>query len=70
MSDKILDIKQIQELLHLSERTVFRLIKSGELKGFKAGREWRFEEADVGDFIQRQKEKAVQSRMQKLSDVA
>jgi len=58
MSGKILDVKQVQEHLHLSERTVFRLIKSGALKGFKAGREWRFEEADIEDFIRRQKEEA------------
>ena len=58
MSGKILDVKQVQEVLHLSERTVFRLIKNGELRGFKAGREWRFEESDIEDFIHRQKEKA------------
>jgi excisionase family DNA binding protein len=58
MSKKFLDVKQVQEMLGLSERTVFRLIKSGQLKGFKAGREWRFEEADLEDYIRRQREKA------------
>lgn len=61
MAGKILDIKQVQEMLHLSERTVFRLIKSGDLKGFKAGREWRFEESDMENFIQEQREKATKS---------
>lgn len=60
MPGKIIDVKQVQEMLHLSERTVFRLIKSGELRGFKAGREWRFEESDIEDFIKRQREKAMQ----------
>ncbi len=41
MSD-LLDVKQVQQRLRVSERTVFNLIKKGELKGFKAGREWRF----------------------------
>lgn len=68
MSGKILDIKQVQDLLHLSERTVFRLIKSGELRGFKAGREWRFEESDIQDFIQKQKEKAIQEREKKSAE--
>lgn len=58
MAGKILDVKQVQEMLHLSERTVFRLIKSGKLKGFKAGREWRFEESDIEDFIQEQRKEA------------
>jgi excisionase family DNA binding protein len=61
MPGRIIDIKQVQELLHLSERTVFRLIKSGELRGFKAGREWRFEESDIEDFIKNQREKASQA---------
>ncbi len=61
MAGKLLDIKQVREVLGLSERTVFRLIKSGELKGFKVGREWRFEESDITDFIQRQREKATQT---------
>jgi excisionase family DNA binding protein len=58
MAGKLLDVKQVREVLGLSERTVFRFIKSGELKGFKVGREWRFEESDITDFIQRQREKA------------
>ena len=70
MSGKILDVKQVQEVLHLSERTVFRLIKSGELAGFKAGREWRFEESDIEDFIQKQKQKATQERAKKSAENA
>ena len=58
MPGKIVDIKQVQEMLHLSERTVFRLIKTGKLKGFKAGREWRFEESDIETFIQEQRREA------------
>jgi len=60
MSGNLLNIKQVQEKLTISERTAFRLIKIGELKGFKAGREWRFEESDIDDFIKRQREKAAQ----------
>lgn len=58
MARELLNIKQIQDILHLSERTIFRLIKEGELKGFKAGREWRFEPSDIDDFIARQRRKA------------
>lgn len=58
MVRELLNIKQVQDILHLSERTVFRLIKSKELKGFKVGREWRFEQSDIDDFIERQRRKA------------
>lgn len=61
MAGEILNVKQVQDRLKLSERTVFRLIKTGKLKGFKAGREWRFEESDIEDFIKEQREEASQN---------
>jgi len=58
MTRELLTLKQVREILHLSERTVFRLLKDKELKGFKAGREWRFEQKDIDDYIERQRRKA------------
>jgi excisionase family DNA binding protein len=58
MPEKLLNVKQVQEMLCVSERTVFRLIRNGELTGFKAGREWRFEETDITTFIANQRAKA------------
>ena len=62
MPDRLFDVKQVQEILGLSERTVFRLINSGELTGFKAGREWRFEQADIDAYKERQRKKAEEDR--------
>lgn len=56
--DNSLSTKQVCERFRFSERTVFNLIKRGKLKGFKAGREWRFEESDIEDFIQTQRREA------------
>jgi len=58
MPAKLLNIKEVQEILGLSERTVFRLIEKKELKGFKVGREWRFEEEDVTNYIKEQRAKS------------
>ena len=58
MPAKLLTIKEVQEVLSLSERTIFRLIKKKELKGFKVGREWRFEEQDVTNYINAQRAKS------------
>lgn len=58
MAGPLLDIKQVQEKLGVSERTVFRLIDKGELTGFKVGRAWRFEESDIDSYIERQRQKA------------
>ncbi len=58
MSEELLDVKQVQDLLKVSERTVFRLIKDKKLKGFKVGREWRFTRADIDTYIEEQRKLA------------
>jgi excisionase family DNA binding protein len=55
---KLLNTKQVQERLGISESTLFRLLKRKELKGFKVGRAWKFEEKDIEDYIQQQRAKA------------
>ncbi len=61
MSKELLNIKRIQEILGVSERTAFRLIKEGKLKGFKVGREWRFEASDIDTYIERQRREVEES---------
>jgi excisionase family DNA binding protein len=54
----LLNAKQVQERLGISESTFLRLLKRKELKGFKVGREWRFEESDINAYIERQRRRA------------
>ena len=42
-----LTLKQAADLLQVSERTLHRLLKSGELPGRQVGRQWRFERAQL-----------------------
>lgn len=56
----LLNVKEAQERLGISESTMFRLLKRKELKGFKVGRVWKFEESDITEFIQRQREKTAE----------
>ena len=58
MQREFLNVRQVQEMLGISERTVFRYIKSGELKGFKLGRVWNFESAVIDAFIETRRRKA------------
>jgi len=58
MSQELLDVKDVQKRLRISERTVFTLIKKGELRGFKVGNKWRFTESDIQDYEDRQRRKA------------
>jgi excisionase family DNA binding protein len=58
MDEDLLNVKQVQAYLKVSERTVFNLISRGDLKGFKAGRSWRFRISDVQDYEDQQRQKA------------
>ena len=55
---RIISLEQVSKLLGVSERTVVRLVENKELLGFKVGRSWKFDEADVDAYIQKQKERA------------
>ena len=57
MAEKLLNIKQVQELLGVSERTVFNFMERGEITGFKVGRQWRFEQPTIDAYIARQRAK-------------
>lgn len=52
----LLTIKEVQDRLGISESTMFRLLKRQQIKGFKVGRVWKFEEKDIEDYIRRQRE--------------
>ena len=54
--EKLLTMKEVAELLQVSEKTVKRIMERGELAGAKVGRAWRFTPADVKDYVERQKE--------------
>ena len=48
---KNLSIEEVAEWLGVDARTVYRLAKSGRLPGFKVGRQWRFNEDALKDWI-------------------
>ena len=60
MTSKILTLKQVSEILGVTDRTVQNLILRGELHGFRIGERWKVEEEEVDAYIQRQKQKAEQ----------
>ncbi len=42
MKIDILNVDQVADMLHLHAITVYRLVKGGQLPGFKVGGRWRF----------------------------
>lgn len=52
--EKIYTLKQVAKILELSERTIFRYLKTGKISGSKIGH-WRFTEQDVKEFLEKNK---------------
>ena len=53
----LLTAKQVAELLQWNPYTIIKKAEKGELPGFKLGREWRFRQEDIIQWIE-QKRKA------------
>jgi excisionase family DNA binding protein len=51
MIEKNYKITEVMEILQVTRRTVYNYRKKGYLKGFKAGRDWRFPETEIKNFI-------------------
>ncbi len=51
MSEPCLTLRDLAEILRISERTVYRLAQRCELPGFKVGGSWRFRRADIDTWI-------------------
>lgn len=55
MSEKkkptIYTLREVEEILNVTQRTLYRWIDAGSLKAFKAGRTWRVSEEALQEFI-------------------
>jgi excisionase family DNA binding protein len=49
-----LTTEEVLDCLKVNPRTIYRLIKTGELPAVRIGRQWRFRRADLDEWIERQ----------------
>jgi excisionase family DNA binding protein len=56
MSDEILTIREVADLLKINEKTAYKLAAAGKLPGFKVGGSWRFERREIASWIKRKVE--------------
>ncbi len=52
----VLTIREVADLLKVDAKTVYRLARGKRLPGFKVARAWRFKNADIEQWIEKQKE--------------
>jgi len=46
-----LDLDDLEDYLKIPKSTLYRLVREGRLPGHKIGRTWRFQQAEVDDWI-------------------
>jgi excisionase family DNA binding protein len=49
---KVYTANEVCELLKITKRTLYRYVEDGSITGFRAGRQYRFTEDDIKDFIE------------------
>lgn len=58
MSTTAMTVQDVAEYLNVDPKTVYRMVKRGDLPGFKVGGSWRFQKDDLDAWIAQQKEAA------------
>ncbi len=53
-ADRLLTVGEVADLMRVSNMTVYRLIKSGELRAVRVGKAYRLLEDDVDAYLARQ----------------
>jgi len=48
---KIYTLEEVMDILHVTQRTMYRYIKTGKLKAVKIGKYWRVSPEALQDFI-------------------
>jgi len=49
----LLTVKEVAEILRVSQPTVLRMIDDGELRAIRVRNQWRIRRSDLDDYLQR-----------------
>ncbi|MDY6796787.1 MAG: helix-turn-helix domain-containing protein [Actinomycetota bacterium] len=52
-SNKLLTVNEVADILRVSNMTVYRLVKSGQIPAIRVGKNYRIKESDVNDYLSR-----------------
>lgn len=51
MEDTLLTVEEIAQLLRVSTKTVYRLLRRGEIPAHRIGHHWRFDRAEITQWL-------------------
>jgi excisionase family DNA binding protein len=49
--DRLLTVNEVAELMRVSNMTIYRLIKAGEINATRVGRSYRLRQRDVDEYL-------------------
>ena len=55
--NRMMTIKEVAEYLSVHEKTIYRLVKSGELPALRVGGQWRFDIKELDALVRQQRPK-------------
>jgi excisionase family DNA binding protein len=53
MTNRIVRVRDLARYLHCHQSTIYRLVKSGQIPGFRLGGGWRFKIDEIDRWCQR-----------------
>ena len=51
LKDKYYSIEEVAEMLKVAYLTVYRWVQAGKLRAYKAGKQYRIEQAELNKFV-------------------
>lgn len=58
MENEIMTMKQLSQHLQISQRSIHRMIKRGDIPAFKVASRWRFERGRIKEWLRKNSEKS------------
>lgn len=55
--EKTYTLKEVAEMLHVANITIYKWVSEKKLNGIKIGRSWVFTATDINNFVNKQKKK-------------
>ena len=52
-TNRLLTVNEVANVLRVSNMTVYRLVKSGQISAIRVGKNYRIKESDVSDYLSR-----------------
>jgi PTS system nitrogen regulatory IIA component len=53
VENEVLTLEEVAGYLRLSKKTVYKMVRTGELPAFKAGTHWRLKRPELEEWIRR-----------------